>query len=847
MNFKPQNLKVNFFDEKYAVDGLGCPIFNWSAISDDGVCQTEYRITVFDAENCFWDSGFVKSNELTATYAGEKLPSGSIINWSLQIKDNNGDLSSQAVSKFKTACYDEWQGKWIESPLERDFEAQYFKKKFELKKIPQKAVLFHSGLGIDKAFINNKKTNDYYLSPAFTNYQKECQYLTDIIDVSFLNIGENEIQIIVAPGWRKNYGKFLENMSKERQVEFMGNMCLNAQLVLTFDDGGRQIISTDDTWEVSTGNIIYSHLFNGEVYQENANRQEGNVRYSAFRPEKFVAENVEPISIKEKFKPINSYRINGKTIYDFGENLSGIVQLVAKGYCSSECAFIIRYAEDCDESGNVFTEPLRSALATDKYLCSEGSCNIKFLPEFTYHGFRYIELDIEGDFCGEIEIEAYKFYTDIDAGGFFRCSNPIINEIFNVIVRTEKCNIHSIASDCPQRDERLGWMNDATVRFMNMGYFFHIPNLFEKIIRDVINEQDNEGRITCTAPFIFGEQPADPVCSAFIVAAYEHYLYTGETRIFSEYYDCFVKWVNFLKSCEIDGIVNYSYYGDWAGPEKYCTVVKTIGNTDTEVLEGFEPGAAHSKFVPGTMVSTGISFLNYRILAHIAKILNKKDDEELFKKQVDRIQKAYLDKWVRDGKVFNGTQGCQAFSLYIGIIPDEQVENAVRLLKASVDNGNKHIQVGNIIAPMVYETLGKYGYVDCAWDILCSLNYPSIGHMIANGATTVWERYESKKDAGMNSHNHPMHGSVAGFIYRTLLGFKVLSPNKKYQISPSLPKDLSYLEMKVPLLCDSIYIKIAKSESSTNIIINVPFGMEIVFELNGQKCILGSGLNSIKQ
>ena len=507
---------------------------------------------------------------------------------------------------------------------------------------------------------------------------------------------------------------------------------------------------------------------------------------------------------------------------------------------------ILRHAELLDEKGGLFTAPLRGAKAADQYICRGGSCHIDYAPEFTYHGFRYAELTVDGEWEGDISVAALQFYTDLDTDAFFRCGSALANEIYRAAVRTERCNLHTIASDCPQRDERMGWMNDAVVRFMAMPYMFNIPKFFEKIAADIANEQDELGRITCTAPFIFGERPADPVCAAYFIAVEEHFRATGSADLIAAHYDRLARWSEYLKSREKDGIVSYSYYGDWAGPEDACSVVKTIGDGGTEVLEGYEPGAAHSRYLPGEMISTAVHYMQYRLLERFAERLRKTEDAARFGREAERVRAAFLKKWVSGGRVYQGAQGCQALALFLDILPERDRAEAAEILAGSVRRSGR-LQTGNITTPMLFDVLIGYGYTDLAWELFTRREYPSLGYMIENGATTIWERYELKKDEGMNSHNHPMHGASAAFLCRSLAGFAIAEPAKKYGLRPKLPKELPYYEILFPLLCGGLYLKYERKFGNEYIMVNAPFGTEIELELDGAKYTLRAGLHRAKK
>lgn len=844
--FKPSDLKVNYMMPQYAVSTNMYPVFTWGAThAVKDAIQTAYAIKVSHNGNILWDSGFVNSSSNSATYGGKSLPSGAIIDWQIQIKDNFGNTSSVAYSFFKTACFDSFSAKWIESPIEKEHEVQYFKKGFSIAKKPLRAVLYYCGLGLSKAYINGLETDYYRMQPLFTNYTKECCYTITPLDTNDLKIGENSIEIAVASGWRKNYGSYLDNLSDDRKIDFLGNMCLWAELVIYFDNGEKMTVPTDESWECGHGSIIYSHLYNGETYDENVKKLfSSNAVISSFKPKKLVPEKLEPICVKRELSPINSYFTNNKYVYDFGENMAGVLHFRIKGNCKN-AKFIFRHSEDISENGDLFCDTLRSAKATDKYIPLDGNCDIDYSPLFTYHGFRYATLEISGDFDGYISVTALNFYTDIDTNGYFICGNPVANEIYRAVIRTERSNLHSIASDCPQRDERMQWMNDLTVRAMSMPYNFNCASMLKKIVSDVANEQDSEGRLTCTAPFVFGERPGDPVCTGNTVSAIQYYNMTGDSSFIAKHYDGFKASIEYMKTRKKDGIIDYSYYGDWAGPEDCCYNLEFIGDSDTERLEGYEPGAANSLYIPGEMVSTAMYYMNLKLMTAFSHITGK-GEEPVYEAEAKQVQKAYLNRWFDKNscKVHNGGQGPHALSLFVGIIPNELEEKVAKIMADAVISDGMRIKTGNLVTPMLFDMLSKYGYTDIAWKLFTSTDYPSVGNMISLGATTLWERFELKKDGGMNSHNHPMYGAVLGWLYKYLAGFDVIIPNSEYSVKPVLPKDLHFFEMCVPIISGNIYIKCEEKFGHTTVSINVPFGIKVTLHLSGKKYRLGNGFST---
>ena len=670
---KAVHLKVNYTKPEYAVCDTQSPVFTWGIEdwSKEPCGQSGYRIVVSHHDAVLWDSGYCESCAMRAVYAGSALPSGALVHWKLQVTDCDGKVSRFTESYFKTACFEDFYGTWIEPAFDSQHAVVHFKKEFTVEELPKRAVLYYCGLGLSKPYINENALDDFRLQPAYTNYQKQAQYIVEPVDVSNFKCGMNVLEIAVAGGWRKNYGSYLENISSDRPIEFMGNICLWCQLVVYDKDGKETVVSSDTSWSCAVGNRTYSHLFNGETFDETACITEWKkVTPSQFAPFELKAQCIEPICVKREIMPINSYVKNGACIYDFGENLAGVTRLRVKGE-GKNLSFILRHAEELTEDGLLFTDTLRSAKATDRYLCRDGECDIDFSPMFTYHGFRFTSLEIQGEFSGEIELTALSFYTDIDTETYFRCGNQTMNEIYKSMLRTERCNLHSVATDCPQRDERLAWMNDATVRFMSMPYHFHIARLFEKIADDIVNEQAEDGSLTCTAPFVYGERPADPVCAAYLIAVLEYYKLTGDDRLIQKHYDGMERWTDCLKKFAPDGIVDYSYYGDWAGPADCCYSTETIGNSDVLKKEEYDPGAACSLTVPGEMVSTAIYYMNLRLMEYFGNIIGRNVEKFIAEKK--RVQKAYLEKWFNAETISigNNAQGECALSLYVGILPKE--------------------------------------------------------------------------------------------------------------------------------------------------------------------------------
>jgi alpha-L-rhamnosidase len=393
-------------------------------------------------------------------------------------------------------------------------------------------------------------------------------------------------------------------------------------------------------------------------------------------------------------------------------------------------------------------------------------------------------------------------------------------------------NLQHLATDCPQRGERLGWMNDATVRFEETAYNFNTNRLFRKISADVMDEQDKKsGAITCTAPYVGGSRPADPVCSSYLVLGLENLIHYGDTDTIGKHYESYKKWNECLSALRnAEGIVEYAHYGDWASPKDSCT-------------GGFD--AVKSAVTDPYLMSTGYHYLNSILLARFAEALGKTDEQKSHLEYAEDVRRAIIKKWFdpRDARIGSGSQGSQAFALWLGVIPKEHERRAAKRMLEAVESVGYRITTGNLTTKYLLDMLAKYGYEDAAWKLLCREEYPSWGYMIQHGATTVWERFEQKRGSVMNSHSHPMYGAVGYWLYAYLLGIK---PQKngyeEFEIAPVFPKGLHYAEGRVSTTYGDIYLCWRREVDHLYITIDVPFGTKATLRAFEETRDLESGV-----
>ena len=797
------------------------PMFSWAVAAEEGETFASRRLLVRQGEKVLWDTGFQPDAAQELRYAGAALTPGEIC--TLRVELANADGCVQADER--AFCYGDlgpWPAKWLSDPAQADGRVIALYRDFELSAVPQSACLFACALGYQKLYLNGHAVFDLPLNPAFSQYDRRAYYnvLPDV--AQYLKPGRNRIGVRLARGWRNPDAVCYRNMPAP--PSYTGPAVFSCALRLPDGAGGVSWINADEAWQAFDDAVTSADLFLGETLDA-AKRTPGwslpgvsvpGARTPALTScpaQKLCPQTLEPVAPQQLYPARSLQQVApGVWAADFGQNIAGVCRLRLPKGLPAGSKIVLRHAEFLDEDGRLFLPQLRKAASTDCYIASGKEADGDFWqPEFTYHGFRYAEISgwpgapLKEDLC------AVSLHSDCEKATAFTCGEPRVNEFARIARMTEKANIHSILTDCPQRDERMGWLNDATVRFEAVPYLFDVGRLFPKVVRDIIDVQDREGRITCTAPFAFGSRPADPVCSSFLIAGWQAYLHTGNRDILKEAYPAFRAWNDFLSRAYPDGIVAYSHYGDWAGPAYAC-----------ESMEG-----ARSSVTPGELMSTGYHYYNAVLLGKMADVLGDEAESLSQRALAQHIRTAFLNRWYdpASGKVATGSQGCQAFSLWLDILPEEGRPKAARLLRDDLVSREYRFTTGNLCTRYLPEQLARYGYVNEAWTLLCRQDYPSFGYMLQNEATTVWERFELKKNCGMNSHNHPMHASSYRFLYAELCGLRPTKASwRRFTARPRIPDALLSASATVETPLGDVTLRWVKRYGELHLYLTVPCG-----------------------
>lgn len=775
------------------------PQLSWQLSSPKrNVIQVAYEIRVGENINLSksgkslqWTSDKVQSNQsVHVVYKGGDLQSAKKYFWQVRVWDNAGNISAWSKPSFWQMGFlkqTDWKAKWIKAGYDEDTllrPSPLFRKTFAAAKKIQAANLFITSHGLYESFINGQRIGQAYLTPGFTSYNKRLQY--QVYDVTkYLQQGKNAIGISLGNGWYRG------NLVWEGKKDLYGReLSVLYQLNIVYTDGTSEDIISDDSWKSSTGAIRSSEIYHGETIDARLAKNGWNtatyndaawssVKIVLFNNKNLVATINEPVTKHEIFKPIKIFKTPlGEQVIDFGQNLVGFVQVKVKGIAGDK--IIIHHAEVLDKAGNFYTANLRAAKQTNTYILKGGE-EESFEPHFTFQGFRYIK--IEG-FSGEIKPEnftAVALYSDMKPTGTFSSSNALLNQLQHNIQWGQKGNFLDIPTDCPQRDERLGWTGDAQVFSRTASYNMGVNNFFRKWMKDVAADQLPNGSVPFVIPNVLGVDAAGSTGWADVatIIPWNMYLAYGNKRILEEQYPSMKAWVSFMEQKSNNDLWNTGFhFGDWLFYRPDDDNDGRAAITDKYLIA--QCFYAHST----------------QLLINAASILDKKEDVQKYSELLLKIKAAFGKEYVTaSGRLVSGSQTAYILALNFDMLPENLRAGAVEKLVANIKDYNYHLTTGFLGTPYLCHVLTRFGYHDVAYTLLMQETYPSWLYPVKMGATTIWERWDGQKPDStfqavtMNSFNHYAYGAIGDWMYRVLAGIDT-DPNtvgyKKIIIRPHI-------------------------------------------------------------
>jgi len=811
----PSGLRCEYLTDPLGID-VREPRFFW--VPDHpvrGQAQSAYQIVVStlrdSAKADMWDSGKVASEEFSqVVYKGKPLASDTSYYWKVRWWDKDGVASPySAVGRFDTGLLDraDWKGQWIGG-------ANQIRKEFALDGDIVRARAYVCGLGYYELRVNGRKIGTNVLDPAWTTYDKRALYVTYDL-APYLRQGANAVGVVLGSGWFKNKG-------------------LIAQIHLEFAGGKKIVIAGDKTWKAKDGPITADSVYNGETYDarlESTGWDQTGFKETGWKAAQAVegaegvlsAQMMPPIRIMDTLVPLKMTNpASGIYVFDLGQNISGWARLRVSG--PKGTAVRMRFAELVYDNGLINQENLRSARAEDVYIL-KGEGEETWEPRFTYHGFRYVEV---AGFPGVPTAESVRgrvVHSSVKQTGSFACSKPVLNALQRIVTWGQKTNLHGIPTDCDQRDERMGWMGDAQGTAEEAMMNFDMAAFYTNFLRDIRDVQDEKGQITDTVPHIWGSRPADPAWgTAYPLIAWYMYQYYGDKRILEEHYPGLKLYVEFLRSRTEKGLLKYSYYGDWVAVEK----------------------------TPGSIVSSFYYYYDVKVLSDIAKVLGNEAEANSYGRLAEEIKAAFHAEYFdpKTGGYATNSQTSNALALFLELAPKEARGSAWQNLFESLAYwNNSHLTTGIIGTKYVMEVLTRFGNSDLAYDIAAQTTYPSWGYMIENGATTLWELWQKREGPSMNSHNHPMFGSVGSWLYKALAG---INPDpegvgfRKVRLEPQMVRDLAYAAGSVDTVRGRVLCSWKRTAKSVTLEAIVPVGSEaeiVIPKFNIRNLVVREGDN----
>lgn len=837
--FIPTQLKCNNLMNPVGTDSN--PLFNWIVTSTrHGARQIAYQIildtdphNLKSPDKCLWNSGIINSSETSwIRYSGPELKPANKYFWRLRIWDENGNPSGWSkTTSFITGLFNDsrWNdAKWIGFENISDSlllvpgvhgsgddlgeiakirtVIPYFRKEFNIEKKLTRALVFISGLGQYELYINGEKTGDTFLSPGWTDYNKTCYYNSYDITED-LKPGNNCMGVITGNGFY--------NINRERYRKLViayGAPKMILKMILRYEDGSTKTITSDETWKTSESPLIFSSIYGGEDYDARLEQpgwadpgfDDSGWKYALHvkRPEGTLRpEKDYPLKIMQVFDPDKITSINDTLhVFDFGQNASGIIKMKVKGQPGQSVRII---PGELIDTLSLVSQKASGSPYWFNYVLRGGELEI-WTPRFTYYGFRYVQVEgavpagkpNPGKLPVISELQFLHTRNSSPVVGKFKCSNILFNSIYELINWAIKSNLASVATDCPHR-EKLGWLEQTHLMGNSIKYIYDIHNLFDKIIDDMIEAQLDEGLVPDIAPeyvpFAGGFRDSPEWGSACIILPWYMYEWYGDLNAIKKAYPMMKKYLRYLENMSADNILSHGL-GDWydLGPEF--------------------PGEA--QLTPQEVTATSIFYYDARLLAEMAGLIGKKEDEVIYKNLAEKIRAAFNKRFFDpESKVYStGSQTAFAMPLFFGMVDEKYHKETVVNLVNSIVEDNMALTAGDIGYRYLLRVLEREGYSQIIYEMNSRNDVPGYGFQISRGATALTESWAALKEV---SNNHMMLGHLMEWFYSGLAGIRQMPGSKAYEhvlIAPEIVGDLNWVDAS----CRTINGIISSSWKITN-------------------------------
>jgi len=712
---------------------------------------------------------------------------------------------------------------WISAPVDTGAVCPIFSKRIKTEKTVKKAEISISATGVYEAEINGRRIGDFILAPGCTSYKSRLQY--QMYDVTNMLETENTLSICLGKGWYRGRISASDKTINETDGAVI------AELVITYTDGSTESIVTDNSWSVTTSRILFSDIYDGETYDATAEIKDlGNaVINDSISKSTLIPQEGETVKEHERIKPVKIFITpKGEYVIDFGQNIAGYVSLDLTSKSGDK--IVISHAEVLDNDGNFYNANYRSAKARIEYTCRDG--HQVYTPHFTYFGFRYIRLDERPYNIMPDNLTAVAVYSDMKRTGYIETGSEKVNKLFENTLWSQRDNFIDIPTDCPQRDERMGWLGDAQVFAKTASYNYNTKKFFGKWLGDLRAEQRENASVPDTVPnFWLIPRSSTAWGDAMSVIPWQMYLMYGDKKDIEHNFDAMKRWVDFMTSDSLDKYLwtcvddsdkkQRKHYGDWLALDA--------------------PYGSYRGITPDNFIASAFYAYSTEILIKAGKAIEKdmSEYEELYKNIVSAFQKTFTEYT---------TQTECVLALYFNLA-DNKPETAKQLNDMIIANDNR-LQTGFVGTPYLLYALSENGYAQTAYSLLLQEEYPSWLYEVNHGATTIWEHWDGIRDDGtfwstdMNSYNHYAYGSVVDWLYSVAAGIKPVEDKAGFDevvIAPVPDKRLGSIKASL----DTAYGKIQSSwhYEDDKICYEIITPVKATIIINGEKHFVEGGLH----
>jgi alpha-L-rhamnosidase len=772
------------------------PRLSWKIATETrNIGQTAYEIRVatandFSKKSLVWTSGKIASDASVLQPFKGVVTSRTRYFWQVKIWTTDGQESAWSPTAFFETGFlsnAEWSAQWIElaNDTTRYTPSVFLRKNVILKKKIQSARAYVTAHGFYELYLNGKKVGDDVLTPGWTSYSKRLQY--QVYDVTnLLNEGINGIGALLGDGWYRG------TLGWQSQWGFYGKKrSLLCQIHVKYADGSEEIVKSDGTWKANQdGPIRMSDIYNGETYDANkelspmGKKQTGwaqsnydddkwlPVQIGNYSFDNLMASVSPPVKKIQELKPTRIFRTpKGTLVADFGQNMVGWVRLTIKG--DKGTTVVMKHAEVLDKYGEFYMENMRSAKVTATYILRGDVSDEIYEPRFTFFGFRYIS--IEGLPANTVltaeNLTGVVVHSEMTPMGDFSCSNPLINQLQHNIQWGQKGNFVDVPTDCPQRDERLGWTGDAQAFCRTATFNADVAAFFTKWLADVAADQRAGGEIPWVIPDVLNPLNSPTVKTSAgwgdvaVIAPWTMYQIYDDVQLLDKQYPSMKAWVEYIRKKSGDDLIwrGGSVFGDWLS---YMPHPARASEPDGHTSRDY--------------ISTAFYAYSVKLTAQAAEVLGKKEDAALYNALFEKIKKVFITEFVTaTGRTVSDSQTSYVLALMFDLLPENLQPKAVGYLVEDIKNRSNHLSTGFLGTPYLCKVLSDNGRADVAYDLLLQETYPSWLYPVKMGATTIWERWDGQKtdstfqDVGMNSFNHYAYGAIGDWMYRVVAGIEL--------------------------------------------------------------------------